>query len=73
MGWLQIVFYIIMNAPKFISIINSVVALINGMPKSEADALKVKLTDAIGHHKATGDESELEKVCTGVGCPSALK
>lgn len=68
MGWLQIVLYVLMNLPKFIEIIKNIIALIKGMPKDQADAVRVKLWDAIEHHKQTGDDSEIQKVCDGIGC-----
>lgn len=72
MSWLSIIFYVILNLPKFISIIRQIIDIINGLPKDQQSFWKEKLSNAVEHHKKTGDDSELKKVCEGIGCPSGL-
>lgn len=73
MTWLQILFYVIFNLPKLISLIGQIIDLIKGADPAMQVSLKEKLVDAIKHHKATGDQSKILEVCEGVGCAPQLK
>lgn len=73
MTWLQIVFFIILNLPKFIGIIGQLLDIIKDMPKDEKLSLKEQLVAALKHWKQTGDVSQLNQVCEGVGCATNLK
>lgn len=72
MAWVQIILYIILNLPKFISVIKDIIALIKGMPKPQQGAIKEMFEDAIDHHKQTKDDSKVKRVCVGIGCSPEL-
>jgi hypothetical protein len=74
MSWISIIFYIIMNLPKFIAIIRQIIDLIPKKTASERGTILEMLREAIEHHKATGDDSKLQHVCDGiVGCEAQIK
>lgn len=72
MPWIKIVFYILMNAPAFIKVIGQILALFKNLPKEQQVSVKGQIEEAIAHHKQTGDDSKLKKVCEGIGCPPGL-
>lgn len=72
MLWIQIVLYIIMHLPELITVIKKVIELIHNMPKPQAGAVKLMLSDAIQHHKETKDSSKVKNVCLGIGCSPEL-
>jgi hypothetical protein len=73
MSWVQIVIYVIMNAPKLVGLIGQILDLVKGMPKTEGLSVKSSLEEAIAQHKLDEDESGLKKVCEGIGCAPELK
>lgn len=72
MTWLQIIFYIILNAPKLISLIHQIIDIIRGAPHSMQLSMKERLVSAIEAHKQNKDDAKLAQVCVGIGCASPL-
>lgn len=72
MTFLQIVLYILINAPRIISLIREIIALIKGMPHNERETLRARLVAAIEEHKKDKDDEKLGRQCIGIGCPSPL-
>lgn len=74
MSWISIVLYIIINAPKIISIIKQIIDLLKKAPAADKELVRGQLTAAIQEHMKDKDDEKLEKVCVGLGCaPQMVK
>ncbi len=76
MGWISIIVFILTNAPKLISLIKEIIALIHQLPAPERKQATADAMDAVRSLRKDGDHSKMDdlqerlhdRVCSGVGC-----
>jgi hypothetical protein len=77
MTWISIVFYILTNIPKLISLIIQIWNIIKGYPQQNKENVRLAMSDAVQFHKQTKDDSKIlnvhKQVCLGIFCPSEIK
>lgn len=73
MSWIQIIFYLLINAPKIVALVREIINLIKNAPGSrDALSIRERIAAAIEEHKKDKDDEKLGKMCLGIGCPPQL-
>ena len=75
-SFLQILFYVLTKAPELIGLVQQIMGLVAGLPKSEAQAVKADLSEAVragDTHRVKEIERRVERMRgAAAGIPAGL-